>query len=206
MNCSLCGNNEASVTVLGNHFCAECNEKIKLLTRNDPKTVAFFRNASNYPSANEYTKKYINGLIERNKTRIENTECVQYDDNIARIDRDNRRKNIVLTTCHSVDGYIATKQLGLVFGEVYFKAGFFKSQGAGLSNIIDGILPGDRELSGSARIMSDAREYAINKMIEDAVQKGANAIIGIDTESSYVDSISHITIYGTAVFIEKQED
>ena len=204
MKCSLCGNEEATISVLGNHFCEECNGKIKLLEKNDPKMVAFFRNENNYPSANPYTKKYINGLIDKNKLRIENTEQVVFHDNIARIDRENRKKNIILSTCHSIDGYTATKQFGLVFGEVYFKSGFFKSLGASLSNLADGFIPGDREMSGTAGIMKDAREYAINKMTEEAIQKGANAVIGIDSESSYADNITHITIYGTAVFIEKE--
>ena len=204
MKCSLCGNAEASVTVLGNHFCDTCNEKIKLLEKNDPKTAAFFRNPSNYPMANEYTVKYINGILSRNKTRVENTESVVFHENVARIDRENRKNNIILSTCPSIDGYVATKQLGLVFGEVYFKSGFFKSLGAAFSNLADGFIPGDRELSGTAGIMSTARQYAIDKMIEEAVQKGANAVIGIDSESSYVDNVTHMTIYGTAVIVEKK--
>lgn len=204
MKCSLCGNEEATTTVLGNHFCDECNGKIRLLEKNDPKTVAFFRNESNYPMANPYTKKYISGLIERNKTRVENTEQIVYHENIQRIDQEKRRSDIKLTTCNSIDGYKATKQFGLVFGETVFKTGFFKSLGASMTNIAQTIKWGDQELTGTGEIMDNARDYAINKMIDRAIQKGANAIIGIDTESTLSAEFVHITIYGTAVFIEKE--
>ncbi len=49
-------------------------------------------------------------------------------------------------------------------------------------NLADGFIPGDREMSGTAGIMKDARDYATDKMVEEAIQKGANAVIGIDSE------------------------
>ena len=204
MKCSLCGNEEATISVLGNHFCEACNQKIKLLEKNDPKTVAFFRNESNYPMANPYTKKHINGLIEKNKARIENTEQVIFHDNIQRIDQEKRKNDIVLTTCNSIDGYKATKQFGLVFGETIFKSGFFKSLSASMTDFAQVIRWGDQELTGTGEIMENAREYAIEKMIDRAIQKGANAIIGVDSETTLNFEFVHIMIYGTAVFIEKE--
>ena len=54
--------------------------------------------------------------------------------------------------------------------------------------------------------MESAREYAIQKMISAAAEKGANAIVGIDSESSMGGEVMHVTIYGTAVRIERAEE
>lgn len=114
------------------------------------------------------------------------------------------KKDMILTTCPGVDGYYASKQLGIVYGEVVYKIGFLKSISAAVSNINDTYFTfGDKELSGSMQLIETAREYATNKMINDAASRGANAIIGIDSESTMGGDVMHMTIYGTAVFLEK---
>ncbi len=114
-----------------------------------------------------------------------------------------RKADIILTSCPSIDGYRATQQFGLVFGECVFKSNFFKRLSASFDDLGDVLSFGDKELSGSARLISDAREYALGKMVEAAANKGANAIIGIDAESSIGGELIHVMIYGTAVKIEK---
>ena len=113
------------------------------------------------------------------------------------------RREMILTTCPGLEGYRIKRQCGLVFGEVAFKTGFFKSLGASFDNFVDIMSSGDKELSGTARLLSDARDYAITKLKDEAIDRDANAIIGIDAESSVGGDIMHVTIYGTAVEIEK---
>lgn len=110
---------------------------------------------------------------------------------------------LLLTTCPSLEGYSIIEQYGLVFGEVAYKSGFLKSLGAGLNNLIDVFTFGDQELSGTSEILESARKYAIDKMKISAAKLGANAIIGIESESSFGGDIMHITIYGTAVKVVK---
>lgn len=118
-------------------------------------------------------------------------------------EREAQLRDLVLTTCPCVEGFSITKQLGLVFGEVVFKSGFLKSLSASIDNFVDVITAGDQELSGTTKLLNDARTYAIEKMKNEAVKKGANAIIGIDSESSFGGDIIHVSIMGTAVFLEK---
>ena len=115
------------------------------------------------------------------------------------------KTSMMLSTCPSIEGYRIKKQFGLVFGECLFKAGFLKSLSASLENIGAVLSFGDQELSGTTTLLDNAREYAINKMIDKAANLGANAIIGIDSESSAGGDIIHIAIMGTAVFIEPIE-
>ena len=117
------------------------------------------------------------------------------------------RREMIMTTCPSVEGYRITKQCGLVFGEVAFKIGALKSMAASFENWVEKSFSiGDTELSGTAWILSDAKKYAMNKMIDRAVERDANAIVGISVESSFGgEDILHVSMSGTAVNIEKPD-
>lgn len=65
---------------------------------------------------------------------------------------------------------------------------------AGLKNIVGG------EISGYTEMLTEARNTAIARMVDSALAKGANAVIGIRfTTSSIMDGSSEILVYGTAV-------
>ena len=53
------------------------------------------------------------------------------------------------------------------------------------------------------KLLNNARQYTRNRMVEEAVGRGANAIVGIDCESSGGGIVMHISMFGTAVKIEK---
>jgi len=65
---------------------------------------------------------------------------------------------------------------------------------AGLKNIIGG------EISEYTKLMADAREHAIERMVADAESLGADAIINVRfTTSMVMQGTSEILAYGTAV-------
>lgn len=65
---------------------------------------------------------------------------------------------------------------------------------AGLKNIIGG------EISEYTKLMADAREQAIDRMIADAEVLGADAVINVRfITSSVMAAASEIVAYGTAV-------
>jgi uncharacterized protein YbjQ (UPF0145 family) len=127
-------------------------------------------------------------------------EKAAYNDKIEAVEQ--LRNNMILSTCSSLEGFHVIEQKGLVFGECLFKTGLLKQIDASFADFSSIISSGDQELSGTTEMLENARKYAINKMIAKAAKLGANAIIGIDSESSMGASIIHITIYGTAVNVE----
>ncbi|SDB83804.1 YbjQ family protein [Shouchella lonarensis] len=68
---------------------------------------------------------------------------------------------------------------------------------AGLKGIVGG------EIKDYSDMMTEARQIAVGRMVEDAKKKGANAIVAfrLDT-SSVMGGASEIIAYGTAVVVE----
>ena len=53
------------------------------------------------------------------------------------------------------------------------------------------------------KLLNNARQYTQNRMVEEAAGRGANAVVGIDCELSGGGTVMHISMFGTAVKIEK---
>lgn len=114
------------------------------------------------------------------------------------------KKEMILTTCPSIDGYTVEAQLGLVFGECILKASFSDSISAAFENFGASFSFSSTEMSGTMALLHQAREYTQDKMIAEAAERGANAIIGIDCESSAGGGgVMHISMFGTAVKVRK---
>ena len=58
-------------------------------------------------------------------------------------------------------------------------------------------------MSGSTELIANARAYVMEKFKTKAIALGANAILGMDFESSIGGDIVRVAIFGTAVCIEK---
>ena len=59
------------------------------------------------------------------------------------------------------------------------------------------------EISEYTKMMAQAREQAIQRMVEDAEKKGANAIVGMRFATSMVmQNAAEVLAYGTGVVLE----
>ena len=68
---------------------------------------------------------------------------------------------------------------------------------AKLRNVVGG------EISDYTKLMGESREQAIDRMVAEATDLGANAIVGIKFSTAEVmDSAAEILVYGTAVVVE----
>ena len=104
---------------------------------------------------------------------------------------------MIISTTNTVDGKKIVKQLGLVRGNTIRARHIGHDVMAGLRNIVGG------EITDYTKMMAEAREQALDRMIEEAESKGANAIVGMKFATSMVmQSASEILVYGTAVVIE----
>lgn len=105
---------------------------------------------------------------------------------------------MTLTTLESVPGYTVLDHFGVVSGSTVRAKHIGKDILAGLKNIIGG------ELKGYTELMEESREQSIQRMVDQAKIKGANAIVGIRFATSDVaPGAAEVFAYGTAVRIEK---
>ena len=101
---------------------------------------------------------------------------------------------MLLVTTPDVIGKEIYQTLGLVRGNTIRAKNVFRDIGAGLKSIVGG------ELKDYTKMMTDSREQAVERMIENAEEPGANAIVNVRfTSSDIMSTASEILVYGTAV-------
>ena len=104
---------------------------------------------------------------------------------------------MIITTSGQVEGKAITKTIGLVKGSTIRARDLGRDIMAGLRGMVGG------EITEYTKMMAEAREEAIQRMVEDAEKKGANAIVSMRfTTSMVMQSASEILAYGTAVVLE----
>ena len=78
---------------------------------------------------------------------------------------------MLITTANDLPGYEITETLGEVFGLTVRSRNVGSQLGAGLKSIMGG------ELKGMTKALVDSREQVIERMVEEASAKGADAIV-----------------------------
>ena len=105
---------------------------------------------------------------------------------------------MIATTTHNIEGRQISQYLGLVTGEAIMGANVFRDFLAGLTDFVGG-------RSGTYESkLADARETAIQEMLELAQRQGANAVVGIDIDYEVLganNGMLMVTASGTAVKI-----
>ena len=103
-----------------------------------------------------------------------------------------------MTTTPNIEGHRITEYLGVVTGEAILGANFFRDFFAKIRDVVGG-------RSGAyEKELARARETAFREIQEEALEVGANAIVGIDLDYEVMGetgSMLMVTISGTAVTI-----
>ncbi len=103
---------------------------------------------------------------------------------------------MIITTSAQIEGKKITKTIGMVKGNTIRARHLGKDIMAGLRGMVGG------EISEYTKMMAEAREQAIQRMIEDAEAQGANAVVSMRfTTSMIMQNASEILAYGTAVVV-----
>ena len=105
---------------------------------------------------------------------------------------------MTLSTRENLDGFVITETLGVVRGSTVRVRHIGNDILAGLKNLVGG------EIREYTELMIDARDQAVDRMIAEAENLGADAILGIRfTTAMVVRGGSEILVYGTAVKVNK---
>ena len=104
---------------------------------------------------------------------------------------------MMVVTSSTIHGKTIIKTLGMVRGNTIRARNIGKDILAGLKTIVGG------EIEEYTKLLAEAREQAIDRMISNAEELGANAIVDVRFSTSEImASAAEILVYGTAVYIE----
>ena len=104
---------------------------------------------------------------------------------------------MIVTTTESIAGHRIVRALGLVRGNTIRARHLDKDLVALGRNIVGG------EVSEYTKLLAEAREQAIDRMVEEAEGLGANAITMVRFSTAQVMSgAAELLAYGTAMVIE----
>jgi len=108
--------------------------------------------------------------------------------------------DILLTTSDRLDSREVTKVLGLVRGNSVRARHAGRDILAAFKNLVGG------EIGDYTKLLAESREQAIDRMAEQAISLGANAIIGMRFSTSMVmNGAAELLAYGTAVIVSDAE-
>ena len=99
---------------------------------------------------------------------------------------------------NDLPGYEIEEVLGEVFGLTVRSRNIGSQIGAGFKSMVGG------ELKGMTKMLAEGREHATQRLVEEAEDKGANAILAFRFDTSELGSTwTEICAYGTAVRARK---
>ncbi len=111
---------------------------------------------------------------------------------------------MIVTTSSTIDGHPIQEYLGVAAGEAIMGANVLRDISSNIRDLVGG-------RSGSyEKVINNAREIAMNDLIERAKDLGANAVVGIDVDYESIDrqtgdskssttSMLMVSVSGTAV-------
>ncbi len=104
---------------------------------------------------------------------------------------------MIVTTTPQIEGMKVIEYKGIVFGEVITGINAIKDIAAGLTNFFGG-----RSDSYEGELLQ-ARENALYEMSQRAIERGANAIVGVDFDYEVLGqgNMLMVTVSGTAVVV-----
>jgi uncharacterized protein YbjQ (UPF0145 family) len=105
---------------------------------------------------------------------------------------------MLISTTNEIAGHEIDEVYGEVFGLTVRSRNVLSQFGAGLKSMVGG------ELKGMTKALVDSRQQVIDRMVEEAEAKGANAVVAMRFDTSEMGyTWTEICAYGTAVRVRK---
>lgn len=104
---------------------------------------------------------------------------------------------MIVTTTENIEGHTVVRTLGLVRGNTIRARHVGKDIMAWFRTLVGG------EVAEYTKLLGESREQALDRMVEEAVALGANAVITTRFSTSMVmGGTAELLAYGTAVVVE----
>jgi len=106
---------------------------------------------------------------------------------------------MIISTCQTVTNHRVVAELGIICGNTVRAKHLGRDIMAGLKTIVGG------EVRGYTEMLSESRQQALDRMIDEARKLGADAVVNVRfTTSTVMQGMSEMLAYGTAVKLKAQ--
>jgi len=107
------------------------------------------------------------------------------------------KTQFLVTTTNEIPGHKHFEILGIARGSTVRSKNLVTDIGAGFKNLVGG------EVKSYTDMANQAREEAYNRMVNQAIEMGANAIVGMRFSTSMImQGASEMVAFGTAVLVK----
>jgi uncharacterized protein YbjQ (UPF0145 family) len=112
-----------------------------------------------------------------------------------------RETGVIVVTTENLHGHRVCAVKGQCFGVVVRSRGLGGNIMAGLRSIVGG------EITEYTALLEEARRHAVDRLVQNATQMGANAVVMMRFDSAEIgQTMSEIVAYGTAVVVEPDKN
>ena len=107
---------------------------------------------------------------------------------------------MIVVNIETIPGYTIREVKGLVQGNTIRAKHLGRDLAASLKNLVGG------ELTGYTELLVEARRQALERMLAQAEQLGANAVVNVRfTTSAITQGAAELYAYGTAIVAEPEK-
>lgn len=107
---------------------------------------------------------------------------------------------MIVTTTDHVEGRRIVRVLGLVRGNTIRARALGRDVMATMRGLVGG------EVSEYTKLFGESREQALDRMVDEALSVGANAVVGVRFSTSMVMAgAAELLAYGTAVVLDEDD-
>lgn len=108
---------------------------------------------------------------------------------------------MIIVTSSTICGKVIVETIGLVRGNSIRARHIGKDLQAMFRNVVGGEVP------EYTKMLAESREQSVDRMVAEAVELGANAIVDVRFSTSNVmQGAAELLAYGTAVFVEDEAE
>lgn len=194
----------------GEQICPHCQSSMVAST----ETPKQWYSVQDNETKNEFKKRMRNEMTrERVRERVEEQRAIERErreheerkrarSQISAVERQHRINTFIMSTGCSFEGYVVTDYIDVMFDEILVGLGIGKSIVSSFDNFFSAVT--GTEATTMINKLNEVKDQLKARMVQKAVDAGANAMLGIDFESSKLGDLIMVSMTGTAVKIEKQ--
>ena len=186
--------------------CAHCGSDMTISTETPKRWYAAQSNEGKEEFKQrirtEYTRERFKELHKMLLEQKEYEERKRALSQISSLEKQYKLNTFIMTTGCSFEGYVVTEYIDVLFEEILVGLGLGKAIASSFDNFFSAVAGSEATTMTSK--LNQIKDQLKTKLIRKAVDLGANAMLGVDFESSKLGDLIMVSMTGTAVRVEKQ--